>query len=127
MTDSGKMKPIIRNPLTSSSPIVFNEMILMHMEELGLPCEDTKKAIINAEHNQLSTTYALLEFQLEERLRLRRRSDFAGGLSGSLLPSPRVGSEACSPVYSSSPSESSPFGGSLRNSLRDSQQNCILA
>jgi hypothetical protein len=119
MNDSGRLKQIVREPLHSPSA-GLNELILMHMVELGLPSEDIKKAVINEEHNQLSTTYALLEFQLEERLRLRRRSEFlASGLS-SPSPGSRRGSIAWDQPGASN-------GGSLRESLRESQQKCTIA
>ncbi len=126
MSDCGRMKPIARAPL-SVTPIELNEGIVMHMEEFGLPKEEIKKTVINAEHNQLSTTYALLEFQQEERLRWRRRSDFAGLSNYSPSSSPRRGPDGVSsPISSSSPPNDAPIlGGSLRDSLRDSQ--CIIA
>ncbi len=118
MNDCGRIKHIARTPL-NMTPCECNELILMHMEELGLPSDEIKKAVLNAEHNQLSTTYALLEFQLEERLRLRRRSEFltSGLMAGSPSPSPRRGSDAFGETTEPQ---------SMRNSLRESQQKCSL-
>jgi hypothetical protein len=118
MNDSGKLKPIVREA-TGAPCGGLNELILMHMEELGLPREDITKAVLNAEHNQLSTTYALLEFQLEERLRLRRRSEFLASGLASPSPSPRRGSDAWATAGPTT-------GGGLRDSLRESQQKCSV-
>ena len=119
MNDCGRLKQIMREPLRAPSTGV-NELLLMHMEELGLPSEDIKKAVINEEHNQLSTTYALLEFQLEERLRLRRRSEFLASGLATPTPGSRRGSDAWGQPGVSN-------GGSLRESLRESQQKCTIA
>lgn len=95
MNDGGRMRPINRTPaeepLSSSlSSMRMNEMILQHMEEdLGLPGQDVERSVQQGEHNQFSTTYYLLEYQLEERLRIRRlSSDMSKPDSTDSSPSP---------------------------------------
>jgi PAS domain S-box-containing protein len=123
MNDSGKQQPISRTAL--SPPTVLNEAILLHVELLGLPVDDARKAVLDEEHNQLFTTYALLEFQLEERSRLRRLSDVSSR-STSPSPTPRKDSDSSSPVSESS-SPSSSNASWVGKSSRDSQRNCIIS
>lgn len=136
ITDDGKLVPV--SLLKSQNSENLNEEILLHMEEkLGLSVSDVKKAVLKGEHNQLATTYALLEYQFEERLRNRRASDTPGSeRRGSLPPSvsssPRDLSE--SPPRSSGgssplPNVNGPRKGSLRDSLRDSSKalnKCLI-
>jgi serine/threonine protein kinase len=120
MNDNGKIEPIPRHPLFEAEGSL-NVTILSHMELLGLPRTDVERDVLNQEHNQLSTTYALLEFELEEHKRIKNKSG-ASSRTSSDASSPLSGSPSDSPLKS--PIIQAP---SARNgSLRDSQKKCII-
>lgn len=64
LNDSGRMAPIERHPLKMPLSAV-SEDIIDRMEELGFAPEDVTHAVISDAHNQLTTTYYLLEHQAE--------------------------------------------------------------
>lgn len=129
MNDGGRVRPITRVPVeTGSSNLVLNELILQHMEhDLGLPRAEVERSVQQREHNQLSTTYALLEYQLEERLRTRRFSDASASLSSSATNSPRSGENSSpSSARRGSDASSSRPGSPTRETLRESQKRCNI-
>ncbi len=119
MNDCGVLQPV--QVAVQTKVVVLNEGILMDMEDrLGLRVDDVRSAVLSGEHNQLTTTYALLEFQFQERLQNRRASDLSppgsarrGSYSPLEMPE--------SPKSQSPVSGSGSRKGSLRDSLRNSQ------
>ncbi len=136
MNDNGHQNEITRHALLVL-PTHLNESILVRMESLGLPRADVEEDVLKEEHNQFSTTYALLEFQLEDRGRIRSGSDLSEASSPSSerssgrepdsSPSATLGSSPTSLSSQGTSPQSSSFGESLRSSLRDSQKRCVIA
>jgi 5'-AMP-activated protein kinase catalytic alpha subunit len=126
VNDSGDLNVIVRHALEKPRE-TLNELILVETERLGLPRGAVELAVLAKEHNQLCTTYALLEFQAEENVRLRSRSGTSSGhqmTPGS--PKHTGGDESPSETLSGSPLSGS-FRESLRDSLRESQKRCTIS
>lgn len=122
LNDGGNMAPIKRRPLQGEEPVILNEQVLTHMDALGLPRKDVEQALLRGEHDQLCTTYALLEYQLENR-----RTSGTGSRRGSeagLMMTPR----SFESLSNSTTDEgsTSQAGSPKRGSMRWNRDKCVL-
>jgi hypothetical protein len=111
LNDDGRLPLIQRHPLRLSDTAV-NQSVVAKMVELGFAASDVTDAVLQDHHDQITTTYYLLDHHEKEKAEREERSQTKKAKHGS--PSP-------------SPSASPRPGSDMIASMRDSAKHCVIA
>ena len=73
LSDSGRLPPIERHPLRMTDA-ALNQSVIAKMVELGFAARDVTEAVLQDHHDQLTTTYYLLDHHEKEEADKGKRS-----------------------------------------------------
>ncbi len=117
LTDNGRLPPIERHPL-SVPDAALNQNVIARMVDLGFNAQDVTEAVLKDQHDQITTTYYLLDH--------REKVDAERGKNVAHKKRPKHVDEARH-SGSPSPSASDPeVGKKVEQKISDGGKHCVI-